>query len=142
MPHGVAVETHSLEPQSGAAGPGRTGWLAYGDAMRVLGVLAVLMVHTCDMILFDKDAIGQPHWWACNLLDSAGRWAVPMFIMLSGALLLNHSREQTAGEFYRRRLELIRKGLQERTIGTQRRYRESSLDRLIAAGDEAVCAVA
>lgn len=78
-------------------------WLTYGDAMRVLGVLAVIVVHTCDMVMFSKPA-GSAYWWAVNLLDATGRWAVPVFIMLSGALLLSPSRQESAGEFYRRRL--------------------------------------
>ena len=45
-------------------------------------------------------------------------------------------------EFYRRRAELIAKGLQERIIGHRRRYREASVDELIAAGNEATVVVA
>ncbi len=78
-------------------------WLAYGDAMRVFGVLAVMLVHVCDMVMFDRNV--TPHnWWVANVIDATGRWAVPVFIMLSGALLLNPSRDETARRFYRRRL--------------------------------------
>jgi surface polysaccharide O-acyltransferase-like enzyme len=89
----------------GASGlrPGSPAWLPYGDAMRVLGVAAIIVIHTCDMILFSP-AAGTRHWWVINFVDAGGRWAVPVFIMLSGALLLNPSRPQTAMEFYRRRL--------------------------------------
>jgi surface polysaccharide O-acyltransferase-like enzyme len=55
------------------------------------------------MVLFSPD-VGKAHWWAANVVDAGGRWAVPIFIMLSGALLLNPSREESAGGFYRRRL--------------------------------------
>lgn len=92
-----------LDARPGLPAPARADWLTYGDAMRVLGILAVLVVHACDMVLF-SDQVGRPHWWAANVLDAAGRWAVPVFIMLSGALLLHPSRPQTPGEFYRRRL--------------------------------------
>lgn len=43
--------------------------------------------------------------------------------------------------FYRRRLELLRRGLQERIVGPSTRYREVTLDRLIEAGDEATAVV-
>ncbi|MFB3893702.1 MAG: acyltransferase [Phycisphaerae bacterium] len=82
--------------------PGRK-WLAYGDAMRVLGVMAVIVVHVNDMVLF-SNSVGQAHWWFANFVDASGRWAVPVFIMLSGALLLNPSRDESPKEFYRRRL--------------------------------------
>ncbi|MBI5724657.1 MAG: acyltransferase family protein [Planctomycetes bacterium] len=84
-----------------SAAPDR--WLAYGDAMRVLGVLAVLLVHTCDMVVF-SDKTGNRDWWIADCIDAAGRWAVPVFIMLSGALLLDSSRKEGTLEFYRRRL--------------------------------------
>lgn len=41
-------------------------------------------------------------------------------------------------KFYRLRTRLVAKGMQERIIGQQRRYREASLDRMIAAEEEAV----
>lgn len=78
-------------------------WLVYGDAMRVLGVLAVVLVHTCDMVMFSGSA-SRCEWWVANVVDATGRWAVPVFIMLSGALLLHPSRQESAGRFYRRRL--------------------------------------
>jgi surface polysaccharide O-acyltransferase-like enzyme len=92
----IDLVERAVPPAAGA------GWLACGDAMRVLGILAVLVVHTCDMIVFSEPA-GSTHWWVANVLDATGRWAVPVFIMLSGALLLRPSRPQTAVEFYRRR---------------------------------------
>jgi len=45
-------------------------------------------------------------------------------------------------EFYRRRVVLLAAGLQERVIGQTRKYREASMDRLIAAGDESVAVLA
>lgn len=84
-----------------SAAPDR--WLAYGDAMRVFGVFAVLLVHTCDMIVFSP-ITGSRNWWIANCIDTVGRWAVPVFIMLSGALLLDSSRKEGPLEFYRRRL--------------------------------------
>jgi surface polysaccharide O-acyltransferase-like enzyme len=81
-------------------------WLVYGDAMRVFGVLAVLLVHTCDLVMFDRQ-VKPLDWWVANVLDATGRWAVPVFIMLSGALLLNPSRDESAGRFYRRRLSRL-----------------------------------
>lgn len=44
--------------------------------------------------------------------------------------------------FYRRRLELISQGMQVRVIGQCRRYRAASIDRLIAADDEATAVIA
>jgi sugar-specific transcriptional regulator TrmB len=45
-------------------------------------------------------------------------------------------------EVYRRRNVLVAKGLQERVIGQTRKYREASVDKLIAADDEATIQLA
>ena len=89
------------KPSNGAGS--RANWLVYGDAMRVLGVLAVIIGHVADMRFF-QPGISRGEWWAVNVLDAACRWAVPIFIMLSGSLLLNPSRRETASHFYRRRV--------------------------------------
>ncbi|MEX0775543.1 MAG: acyltransferase family protein [Phycisphaeraceae bacterium] len=84
-----------------SSAPART-WLSYGTAIRVLGIWAVIVGHVCDMPLFDP-ATPRSDWWVLNLVDSACRWAVPLFIMLSGAIhLANH--KQPADAFYRKRL--------------------------------------
>jgi surface polysaccharide O-acyltransferase-like enzyme len=44
-----------------------------------------------------------PEWWAGNVADAASRWAVPVFVMISGALLLTDRRPYTPAEFYTRR---------------------------------------
>ena len=63
--------------------------LAYGDTIRVCGLIAVMLIHICGFgrrPALAEDAAG---WWICNLLSALSQWAVPVFVMLSGALLLN-----------------------------------------------------
>lgn len=59
------------------------------DYIRVLATLAVIIIHVVGGILprFGKIDIGD--WWLGNTLDSASRFCVPVFVMLSGALLLS-----------------------------------------------------
>ena len=40
-------------------------------------------------------------WWSANLWDSFAHWCVPVFVMLSGALLLG--RREPAPHFWRKR---------------------------------------
>lgn len=77
--------------------------LAYGDTVRVCGLLAVLLIHVCGFGRrppLDEDTVG---WWVCNVLSSLSQWAVPVFVMLSGALLLNPDRVETPLAFARKR---------------------------------------
>jgi surface polysaccharide O-acyltransferase-like enzyme len=42
-------------------------------------------------------------WWGANLLNAACLWCVPVFIMVSGALLLNPAKVMPAAPFLRKR---------------------------------------
>ena len=78
----------------------------YGDAIRIIGTFAVVIGHVADLRLF-SDHVLDGEWWICNLWDSLTRWAVPVYIMLSGALLLDPGRAEAPRDFYRKRLGRI-----------------------------------
>jgi surface polysaccharide O-acyltransferase-like enzyme len=46
-------------------------------------------------------------WWVCNIIDSACRWVVPAFVMLSGALLLHPAKKEPPAVFFRKRMTRI-----------------------------------
>lgn len=79
-------------------------WFAPGDAMRVLGAVAVVVIHVASEPVADFGRIARLDWWLSAAAYTACRWAVPLFIMLSGALLLDPSKDEPIGVFYRRRL--------------------------------------
>lgn len=54
--------------------------------MKVIACFAVIVIHSC---IFNINSING-EWWALNLFNSFSRFAVPMFIMISGALLINN----------------------------------------------------
>ena len=64
------------------------------DICRVLGCLAVLVIHAGAEIYHDLP-LDSAGFAAVNFLSTAVRGGVPLFFMLSGALLL--SREESAG---------------------------------------------
>jgi surface polysaccharide O-acyltransferase-like enzyme len=55
------------------------------DGMRVFATLFVITIHVCAQGFFQ---MGQKNWWAMNTYDATSRVAVPLFFMISGALLL------------------------------------------------------
>lgn len=85
------------------------GWLGYGDWVRVIGTWAVVMTHCMDFFLYDKGIFenSNKEWWAANIINASTRWAVPVYIMLSGAILLAPSRHESPTTFYRKRLTRI-----------------------------------
>jgi surface polysaccharide O-acyltransferase-like enzyme len=83
-----------------------TGWF---DLARVLAILAVVVVHETSVEVGRREAgdPGTAAWWTANVLDSASRWCVPVFLMVSGALLLDPRRTDRPRDFYRKRLSRV-----------------------------------
>ena len=77
------------------------------DAARWLAAVAVVLLHSAALIVSDPAAYGGGAWLAANLYDSAARWCVPVFVMVSGALLLDPGKPQDALKFYSRRMARI-----------------------------------
>ncbi len=74
----------------------------YFDAIRTWATFAVIVIHTAAGVLYAT----SPHsvtWWAANLWDSMSRPAVPLFLMVSGALLLDPRRSEAIATFFRKR---------------------------------------
>jgi surface polysaccharide O-acyltransferase-like enzyme len=79
--------------------------LAWIDAARVAAILAVIAIHVVSPLVISR---AHPQsWWFGNVVDSAARWSVPLFVMISGALLLHSDLADDPGRFYRRRLARI-----------------------------------
>lgn len=58
------------------------------DVCRVIAIFGVVLIHSCGEIFYSYGKIPASYWLAANILDSFARVAVPLFVMISGALLL------------------------------------------------------
>ena len=76
----------------------RKHWIDY---LRVIAIIAVITIHSTTPFYAKFNEIGMLGWWLANLLNSASRFAIPLFVMISGSLLLG--REITIGEFYKKK---------------------------------------
>lgn len=70
--------------------------------LRVLAALAVIILHSSSMFLFTP--LGSD-WLIGNVFDSLTRFCVPLFIMISGALLL--SKDEDSSFFFKKRATKI-----------------------------------
>lgn len=77
------------------------------DTARWVAAIAVVLLHCAARWVSDPVTYGSPDWVAANLYDSAARWCVPVFVMVSGALLLDQRKPHDAREFYSRRVARI-----------------------------------
>lgn len=62
--------------------------IAYLDRLRVLAAFAVVVLHVAAQNWYSAD-ISSTAWMVFNVYDSAVRWAVPVFAMISGVVFLS-----------------------------------------------------
>ena len=81
--------------------------VVYLDVLRVLASIGVVIVHALGPF---RERIGElPDWqWAAAIsLNVANRWPVPVFIMITGALLLSDRRAFDLAYYTRRRIAKV-----------------------------------
>jgi len=74
----------------------------WADTMRAIATISVILLHMSGTALYQFKKIPYTSWWVANLYDSSVRFCVPIFVMLSGALLLK--QEVSLTYFLKRRL--------------------------------------
>ena len=67
---------------------GRIFWI---DACRIFAIFGVILIHACGLLFYKYGDISIKSWLTVNLIDSLVRASVPIFVMISGALLLRSS---------------------------------------------------
>ena len=61
---------------------------SYFDFLRVAGAFAIMVIHMSSETVLTKDVFSL-EWEIMNFYKCVTRWAVPIFVMISGALFLN-----------------------------------------------------
>lgn len=79
--------------------------IAWIDSARVIALYAVIVLHSTAPLLMQFGKVPINDWWAADFLNAVVRFAVPVFVMITGALLLH--REYEIGDFLKRRLSRI-----------------------------------
>ena len=73
--------------------------ILYPDILRIIAIFAVMMTHICAYGFFNYE-ISSANWQIANALDCLTRWAVPVFIMISGMFFLDPQKEITLKKLY------------------------------------------
>ncbi|MEV6487789.1 acyltransferase family protein [Actinoplanes sp. NPDC051633] len=76
------------------------------DALRLAAIAGVVAIHVFGLMI--GKLVGSRGWWAAVVLDVGSTWVVPVFVMISGALVLSpraHADGPVA--FYRKRFVRI-----------------------------------
>lgn len=75
------------------------------DAIRLFATVAIVLLHTAANGV-NRLPLHSAEWWQANLIDSACRAGVPLFLMLTGALFM-HRTGQPAASFYQNRRQRL-----------------------------------
>src|SRR5262245_62050636 len=73
------------------------------DALRVVAAFGVVWLHVSAAAVRVMPDVRSATWWMGNVADAAVRWSIPVFVMISGALMLAYPSEKDPLGFYKRR---------------------------------------
>ncbi len=79
--------------------------LEWVSNLRVISLFAVIVLHTASLLLMDYKKALLNDWLVADFYNALVRFAVPVFVMISGALMLH--REYELGDFLKRRLSRV-----------------------------------
>lgn len=71
------------------------------DSLRTIATISVIVLHTSFPPVKLFGTIDLSSWWAGNFFDGGSRFCVPIFFMISGALLL--SKDYSLSSFFKKR---------------------------------------
>ena len=80
------------------------------DLIRTIALILVLILHAAiepDPIVAQMTQTSVWHWWTENIYNSLARPSVPLFILLSGSLLLQPSKIEPLSNFLKKRFKRI-----------------------------------
>ncbi|MDE6107433.1 MAG: acyltransferase family protein [Oscillospiraceae bacterium] len=77
---------------------------AYLDFLRCLAIFFVVILHVMSPVLTNTGLYGSTSWYICLFQNSLNRAGVPLFLMISGFLMLRDERTRDVGGFYKKRL--------------------------------------
>jgi surface polysaccharide O-acyltransferase-like enzyme len=84
------------------AKPGNIDWI---NNLRLIALYAVIILHCSSPLLMQYGKVPGTDWWTADFLNALTRFAVPVFVMITGALLLH--REYEIGDFLKKRLTRV-----------------------------------
>ena len=74
------------------------------DVIRIVAIAMVVMIHVSAYVVTYFRGTDNSTFVVGNILNGLGRAGTPMFLMLTGALLLDEKREKSSRAFYRKNL--------------------------------------
>jgi surface polysaccharide O-acyltransferase-like enzyme len=71
--------------------------LLWPDILKILAIFGVILLHVAAPFVVPFE--NSRDWWIGNIFDSLSRWCVPLFVMVSGALILPNAENVPLRQF-------------------------------------------
>ena len=72
----------------------------YIALLSVISAIAVVFCHANEFYLFDHN----PNWAIRNMIEGITHFAVPVFFMITGAMLLDYTKRYSLSEYFKKRI--------------------------------------
>jgi len=76
------------------------------DFLIVLAIIAIVFIHSFAPVVRQKP-VESTSWIIANIIDSFMRWGVPIFVMISGSLLIKKENFINTKDFLKKRVNKI-----------------------------------
>jgi len=80
--------------------------IIYLDLIKIVGILSVVLIHTTGPIMYRVNDLAPGYWMTGNIFEAIVMMGVPLFFMVSGALLLSKKNESLQ-EFFKKRINKV-----------------------------------
>ena len=90
MDENILPDTYDTKPR-----------IIYADILRILATFAVIVIHVTASKWYNSP-VNEFNWQIYNIYHSLPRWAVPVFVMLSGMFFLNPEKEITTSKIFKK----------------------------------------
>lgn len=80
--------------------------IVFANVLKIMASFAVVMIHVSAIEWYKTDG-NTPEWMAMNIYDSICRWSVPIFVMVTGMLLLPEEKEITIGKVFTKYIKKV-----------------------------------
>lgn len=77
------------------------------DFIRIIAAIEVVAIHVTDVLIAYKNYFGGLSWWYATFINGLSRMSVPLFIIVSGYLLLDEYHKESDRTFLKKRLRRV-----------------------------------
>lgn len=77
------------------------------DLLRIISGVGVVFIHVSDHFILFNEYVGGLSWWIIYVLNVYSKVAAPLFMLISGYLLLSSGKIDNKKEFFSKRLKRV-----------------------------------